>query len=98
MTMTGKTIKQLFKALEDSNNMKMVLGDARYDSELLDFIVYIDECEVYRGHSWKEFDKHMKKEYTEEFNNVINDILFCGSNIIIFKCSGYDYKIEIFVC
>lgn len=91
--MTGKTIKQIFRALEEANNMKESINDG----DLLCIRVYIEGIKEYEGRSWKDFIKHMKEEYVSEYVVEMCNQYFCGSNIIEFMVNNRQTEVEIYV-
>lgn len=97
MTIKGQTIKQLFKALEERNNLQATLGNIKSEDEYLNFIVYIDDCKKYVGHSWKEFKNFMDKEYVKTFNEILFKQYFCGSNVIEYTYLNYNTRVEIYI-
>ena len=95
--MKGLTIKQIFKALEESNNMKEVIGEIRGEYDYSDLIIYIDDVKEYEGHSWKEFYKHMKKEYIEGYVEKMMNVLIVGcSKTTFFDTFGHPSTLEVY--
>ena len=92
--MTGKTLRQLFKALNQWNNLKECMGE--FD-ETLKLSIYIDDCKFYEGTSYMEFYNLLKEEYIEEFVSESLNRFFCGNNVAVFECKGTKHSIEIYV-
>lgn len=91
---TGKTIRQLFKALNDFNNLQNVLNQDGFQE--MELKIYIDEEPIYTGVSYCNFLMKLKEEYVEEFVNEILNIMFCGNNTDYITCRDTKHKIEIY--
>lgn len=88
----GKTIKEIFKTIEDYNTLK----ELEIGSEERWLIVYVDDNRVYNGKSWKEFKKHMTDEYIQEWWNEFEKQLFNG-NTTRFTVNGYESVVDVFI-
>ena len=94
--MVGKTIKEIFKAVNDMNNAMDVLSTVGNRSEV---VIYIDDMKVYQGNSFKEFSKTLRKEYIKTFYEQIMNIMFCGNYSATVKDEIINYKsiVEVFI-
>ena len=91
--MTGRTIKQIFRTLEETNNVKEVLNDG----DLLDIRVYLNGYKEYEGRSWKEFNNHVKERYVSSFAKEMYNQIFCGTNTIKFVYNDEECEVEIYI-
>ena len=81
--MVGKSIKEIFKAINEMNNAMDILSTVGNRSELA---IYIDDMKFYQGTSYKEFAKKVREEYVKFFAEEILNVLYCGS----YKATVYD--------
>lgn len=75
-TIHGKTIKQIFKARQEWNNIRLLLGADEW--QLHDLSVYVDDERVYRGSDYKEFVKRIREIYFKSFTDIIENLLMCA--------------------
>ena len=93
--MTGKAIKGLFQDLKGCNNIYEALGNWNNEKVLE---IYVDDVREYKGTSYIEFHKHMKKEYLDTFVEQIENLMFCGLNKATFEDEfGWEHKVEVFI-
>lgn len=92
--MTGMTLRQIFKTLNDLNNMREVISNNYLDSEI---IIYIDEERFYRGTSYVEFYSRLKEEYVKEFVSEVLNMIWCGTDTQTLTCRDTEHKIEIYL-
>lgn len=94
--MTGKTIKQIFKAVNDINNANEVIGANRNGINNLEVLIYIDDMKIYRGNSYKDFDTILRNEYVEPFANELENLYWCGDASQMVQFDGVKSKVEIY--
>lgn len=92
--MKALTLRQIFKTLNDLNNMGEVISHTYKGQEL---IIYIDEEKFYRGTSYVNFYSRLKEEYVEEFVKEVLNMLWCGTDTQIFTCLNTNHKIELYI-
>lgn len=94
--MTGKTIKQIFKAINDFNNANEIIGANRNGINNLEILIYIDDMKFYRGNSYKDFDTMLRNEYVEPFANEVLNRYWCGNSTQIIEYDAVKTKVEIY--
>ena len=94
--MTGKTLRQLFNALNQWNNVEECIAKEYVDNSVK-FNIYINDNKIYTGNSYMEFYNLIKEEYVEEFLSEILNIIFCGNNKAEFECRGHKHIVEIYI-
>ena len=92
--MIGKTIRQLFKAINEFNNALDVLNDS---SKRLELRIYLDDIKIYEGTSYASLIDYIDEEYIEEFQNEFYNAIFCGNNAALINVNDYQHKVEVFV-
>lgn len=94
--MVGKTIKEIFKAVNDMNNAMDILSVFGNRSEV---VIYIDNMKVYQGNSFKEFSNILKEEYIKSFNDQLMNTIFCGDHKAIIRDEIINYYsiIEVYI-
>lgn len=90
--MIGKTIRQLFKVINEMNNLGEVIS-SEYKNEKLR--ISVNGQVIYEGDSYVDFYRVAKKELPEDLVNEIVNTFWCGSsNQTFFHL--YDVKIEVY--
>ena len=95
--MIGKTLKQLFKTINDYNNMKEVEGQNEDHINDIEMLIYIDDMKFYRGTSYREFINKLKEEYIEPVVYDIENAMFRGRNRLLIGSGINTTKLEFYI-
>lgn len=89
---TGRTFKQIFKTIEDHNNL--------YELHLIDkelvVHVYVNDYNHYRCNNYKEFEREIRTEFIPEFADRILESMICGDDYS-FEFKGSHNRINVFI-
>lgn len=88
----GRTFKQIFKTIEEHNN----LWELHLMDRDLSVYVYIDDSFQYKCYNYKEFERKIKKEFIPEFADRILDSMICGDTYE-FEFNGRRHRINTFI-
>ncbi len=92
MEFEGRTLKQIFKAVNDINNAYACLG--KFNEEFL--TIYIDDTNFYNGRNYNDFVKLLNEEYVKGFAEELLNILYVGSETNYFMIRNVKHKIEVY--
>lgn len=92
--MIGKTIRQIFKAVNDYNNIIEVIHSGEKEKTL---VIYVDDMKFYEGTSYVKFFDLLNEEYIPEYSARLLNSLFAGSETSTFIVDNGEYKVEVYI-
>lgn len=93
--MTKRTLKQLFKLVNEHNDIVDSLGQE--DLEKNELLIYIDDERTYKGTNFNKFSKLINEEYVKGFLKELENVLFVGKNHSIFVFGETKHTVSVYV-
>ena len=98
--MKGLTIRQIFKAVNEYNNLLEAVNDNNGNNKKQVFI-YLDNKKIYSGCNFEVFKSIAESEFIKALSDEIYNAIFCGCEVATLSVNAwgktYEYKLEVYI-